>query len=135
QPRRARAAHAPSRRRRDRLGYRGGCMTFRRLLSLALRESRFARKRLFLFLSAISLGVAALVAVQGFASTMQREVGEQARAMLGADVQLSSRDPFGPRSTEVLESFAADGIDIARVTSFASMARHVESGSTRLVQV
>ncbi|MFO7285723.1 MAG: FtsX-like permease family protein [Gammaproteobacteria bacterium] len=110
-------------------------MTTRQLLSLAFRESRFARRRLFLFLSAISLGVAALVAVQGFASTMKREMSAQARAMLGADVQLQSRDPFGPRTTEVLESLARGGIDVARVTSFASMARHAENGATRLVQV
>jgi len=110
-------------------------MTARRLLSLAFRESRFARRRLFLFLSAISLGVAALVAVQGFASTMKREMSAQARAMLGADVQLQSRDPFGPRTTEVLESLARGGIEIARVTSFASMARHADNGATRLVQV
>jgi putative ABC transport system permease protein len=110
-------------------------MRFAQLLSLASRESRFARRRLFLFLSAISLGVAALVAVQGFASNMQREVREQARAMLGADVQLSSRAPFGPLSEEVLDSFAAEGVEISRVTSFTSMARHPDSGSTRLVQV
>lgn len=111
-------------------------MKARQLLSLAFRESRFARRRLFLFLSAISLGVAALVAVQGFASTMQREVRDQARAMLGADLQLRSRDPFGPRTAEVLDALADDeGIDVARVTSFASMARHAASGATRLVQV
>lgn len=105
------------------------------LLSLAFRESRFARRRLFLFLSAVSLGVAALVAVQGFASTMQREVSEQARAMLGADLQLRAREPFGPRSTETLVTLADDGFDVARVTSFASMARHTETGAARLAQV
>ncbi len=105
------------------------------LLSLAFRESRFARKRLFLFLSAISLGIAALVAVQGFASNMQQEVRAQARAMLGADLQLASREPFGPRSEEVLDSIAADGVDISRVTSFASMARHPETDAARLVRV
>ncbi|MEX2570773.1 MAG: FtsX-like permease family protein [Gemmatimonadota bacterium] len=105
------------------------------LLSLAWRESRFARRRLFLFLSAISLGVAALVAVQGFASNMQREVWNQARSMLGADLQLSSREPFGPLSEEVLDSIVQSGVDVARVTSFASMARHPGSGATRLVQV
>ena len=110
-------------------------MRTRQLLSLALRESRFARKRLFLFLSAISRGVAALVAVQGFAANMQSEVRGQARAMLGADLQLASREPFGPLTEEVLESIGADGVDIARVTSFSSMARHPESGATRLVQV
>jgi putative ABC transport system permease protein len=110
-------------------------MKARQLLSLAWRESRFARRRLFLFLSAISLGVAALVAVKGFASNMQREVQNQARAMLGADVSLSSREPFGDRTEEVLDSLGAARVPVARVTSFASMALHLPSGSTRLVQV
>jgi putative ABC transport system permease protein len=105
------------------------------LLSLAWRESRFARKRLFLFLSAISLGVAALVAVQGFAANMQAEVRNQARAMLGADVSLSSREPFGERTEELLDSVGAAGPDVVRVTSFASMALHPGTGATRLVQV
>src|SRR5690606_26755682 len=118
--------HDQARRRRDRRRYRRR-MTALEFLSLAWRESRFARKRLFLFLSAITLGVAALVAVQGFASNMQREVREQARAMLGADLQLASR--------ETLDAMEARGIDVARVTSFASMAREPGTGATRLVQV
>jgi putative ABC transport system permease protein len=110
-------------------------MSAGQLLSLAWRESRFARKRLFLFLSAISLGVAALVAVQGFAANMQTEVRNQARAMLGADVSLSSRQPFGDRTEAVLDSVQAQGVEVARVTSFASMALHIQNGATRLVQV
>ncbi|MQA92680.1 MAG: ABC transporter permease, partial [Gemmatimonas sp.] len=110
-------------------------MTTRQLLSLAWRESRFARKRLFLFLSSISLGVAALVAVQGFAANMQREVRQQARTMLGADVMLSSREPFRDRVEAILDSVSMSGVDMARVTSFASMALHPETGATRLVRV
>lgn len=110
-------------------------MSVRQLLSLAWRESRFARRRLFLFLSAISLGVAALVAVQGFASNMQREVRNQARAMLGADVSLSSRQAFGDETAAVLDSAGAAGVEIAEVISFVSMAQHPETGNTRLVQV
>jgi len=110
-------------------------MRLTQLLSLAWRESRFARKQLFLFLSAISLGVAALVAVQGFAANMQVEVRNQARAMLGADVSLSSRQPFGERTEAILDSVQAVGVPVARVTSFASMALHPPTGSSRLVQV
>jgi putative ABC transport system permease protein len=110
-------------------------MSARQLLALAWRESRFARRRLFLFLSAISLGVAALVAVQGFARNMQAEVRNQARAMLGADVSLSSREPFRDRTVELLDSVAAAGSEVVRVTSFASMALHPRTGATRLVQV
>ncbi len=110
-------------------------MRVRQLLGLAWRESRFARRRLFLFLSAISLGVAALVAVQGFASGMSRGVREEARALLGADVELSSRQPFGPRTAALLDSLRGDGVPTARVTSFASMALAPASGASRLVQV
>lgn len=109
-------------------------MNFRRLLSLAWRESRFARRRLFLFLSAISLGVAALVAVQGFGANMQREVRNEAREMLGADVSLSSREPFDQTTEALIDSVVAAGNDLARVTSFASMALH-PNGATRLVQI
>jgi len=42
----------------------------RALLSLAWRESRTARRRLLLYMSSISLGVAALVAIDSFASNV-----------------------------------------------------------------
>jgi putative ABC transport system permease protein len=110
-------------------------LTARRLFAFAWRESRFARRRLFLFLSAVSLGVAALVAVQGFASNMLRGVRLEARALLGADVRLSSREPFGERTEAFLDSLAASGAPVARMTSFASMAFVPRTGGTRLVQV
>jgi putative ABC transport system permease protein len=110
-------------------------LTARRLFAFAWRESRFARRRLFLFLSAISLGVAALVAVQGFASNMLRGVRLEARALLGADVRLSGREPFAPRTERFLDSLRASGAPVARMTSFASMAYVPRTGGTRLVQV
>jgi putative ABC transport system permease protein len=69
----------------------------RTLLALAWRESRFARRRLLLFLSSISLGVAALVAVQGFASNLARGVRDQARRCSAPTSSLASRQPFGER--------------------------------------
>ena len=110
-------------------------MTAKRLVAFAWRESRFARRRLFLFLSAISLGVAALVAVQGFATNLQRGVREEARALLGADLRLSSRQPFGPRTETLLDSLRGGGVAVSRMTSFASMALLPRTGFTRLVQV
>ncbi len=110
-------------------------MTLRRLLAFAWRETRFARRRLLLFLSAITLGVAALVAVQGFSATLQEGVRSQARALLGADLSLSTRQPFGGRTEALLDSLAAADVPIARVISFASMALLERTGATRLVQV
>jgi putative ABC transport system permease protein len=110
-------------------------MTPRAVLHLAWRESRFARRRLFLFLSAISLGVAALVAVQGFATSTAQGVRGESLALLGADFALSARQPFGPRTEALIDSLQASGVPVARVTSFNSMALHAPSGATRLVQV
>lgn len=110
-------------------------MSFRTLLSLAWRESRFARRRLFLFLSAITLGVAALVAVKGFAANLSRGVKEQSKSLLGADAVLASRQSFAKGTETLLDSLNGAGVTVARVTSFNSMALHAATGAVRLVQV
>ena len=47
------------------------------LLRLAWRESRTARRRLLLYMSSISLGVAALVAIDSFASNVQVSIEDR----------------------------------------------------------
>jgi len=108
---------------------------FRALAALAWRESRFARRRLLLFLSSISLGVAALVATQSFAANLAQGVRDQSRAMLGADLALSSNRRFGPETEKRLAAFRRRGVPVVRVTSFGSMALLERTGATRLAQV
>jgi putative ABC transport system permease protein len=110
-------------------------VSLRPLLALSWRESRFARRRLLLFLSSITLGVAALVATQSFAANLAAGVRDQARDMMGADVSLGSNRPFGPRTERVLDSLRRARIPVARVTSFASMALAERTGGARLAQV
>jgi putative ABC transport system permease protein len=106
------------------------------LLSLAWRESRTARRRLLLYMSSISLGVAALVAIDSFASNVTGSVREQSRALLGGDVSFGARQgPFTPRADSILDSLATTGVRFARQTTFASMGLVERSGGTRLVQV
>jgi putative ABC transport system permease protein len=107
----------------------------RPLLALSWRESRFARRRLFLFLSSITLGVAALVATQSFAANMAAGVDNQAREMMGADVSLNSNRSFTPGAERVLDSLRRAGVPVARVTSFVSMAQARRTGAARLAQV
>jgi putative ABC transport system permease protein len=110
-------------------------VSLRPLLALSWRESRFARRRLLLFLSSITLGVAALVATQSFAANLAAGVRDQARDLMGADVGLSSNRAFGPRTEQVLDSLRRARIPVARVTSFASMALAERTGGARLAQV
>jgi putative ABC transport system permease protein len=80
------------------------------LFSLAWKESRTARRRLLLYMSSISLGVAALVAIDSFASNTQRSVREQARALLGGDVSITARQPLSKRMASALDSMRARGV-------------------------
>lgn len=105
------------------------------LLALAWKESRTARRRLLLYMSAISLGVGALVAIDSFASNTQRSVREQARALLGGDISLSSRQPYSRSLVAALDSIKRSGIGVADVTTFTSMALVERTGRTRLSQI
>ena len=111
-------------------------MSLRPLLALSWRESRFARRRLLLFLSSITLGVAALIATQSFADNLAAGVREQAKGFMGADVALSSNRPFPPRSTAIVDSLQRRArVPIALTWSFASMALAERTGGARLSQV
>ncbi|MGH7521816.1 MAG: ABC transporter permease, partial [Gemmatimonadales bacterium] len=97
---------------------------------MAWRESRRSRRRLALYVSAVSLGVAALVAINSFSANVAAAVRGQARELLGADLELRSRQPFPDSIEMVLDSVAA-----ARVTSFGSMVLAPRTGLTRLFEV
>lgn len=105
------------------------------LFRLAWRESRTARRRLLLYMSSISLGVAALVAIDSFAANVQTSIAEQSRALLGGDINLRGRSGFTPGLDSILDSLSREGIPSARIVSFASMATASPSGGTRLAQV
>ncbi|MBW8770340.1 MAG: ABC transporter permease [Gemmatimonadetes bacterium] len=106
------------------------------LFHLAWRESRTARRRLLLYMSSISLGVAALVAIDSFASITHRSVREQARALLGGDISLTTRLPNYPKSViYALDSLNREGVGLAQVSTFGSMALVERTGHTRLAQV
>ena len=107
----------------------------RPLLRLAWRESRTARRRLLLYMSSISLGVAALVAIDSFASNVQVSIEAQSKALLGGDLNLRARDGFTPAIDSLLDSLGAAGIPSAKVQSFGSMAIVPRTGATRLSQV
>ncbi|HEV8445348.1 MAG TPA: FtsX-like permease family protein [Gemmatimonadaceae bacterium] len=107
----------------------------RQLLALAWRESRTARRRLLLYMSSISLGVAALVAIDSFSENTIRSVHEQSRALMGGDVAARRNAQRGPAIDSLVDSLARAGISNVTSTGFSSMALVPRSGGTRLVQV
>ncbi|WP_345242341.1 ABC transporter permease [Nibrella saemangeumensis] len=99
---------------------------------MAWRDSRRSRQRLLLFMSAIVLGIAALVAINSFGDNLARSVEDQARELLGADLVLSSGGEGKPKTQEFLRSI---GKDRSYEISFPSMVFFPSSGGVRLAQV
>lgn len=95
---------------------------------MAWRDSRTSRRRLLLFSSSISLGIAALVAIGSLGRNLERAIAEQAKALLGADLVLSSRTAL---TAEMEALFARIGGEQARETSFSTMLQL--TNGTRLV--
>ena len=103
--------------------------------SLAWRESRTARRRLLLYMSSISLGVAALVAIDSFATNIVQSVKDQSRALMGGDISFNSSKPFTPATDSLFDSLSRHGVSFARVTTFPSMAVVPRTAGTRFTQV
>lgn len=100
--------------------------------TMAWRDSRGSRARLLLAVVAIAVGIAAFSAITAFEANVREAVYAQAKAMLGADLVLSSRQPFAPETEALLDSLG--GAQSREIRS-ASMAYFPASGVARLVQV
>ncbi len=110
-------------------------MRLRFPLTLAWREGRSTARRVGVYMASITLGVAALVAIQGFRDDVARSVREQARVLLGADARMSANRPFPDSVEAVVDSLAAAGHPSARVTTVVSMVMAPRTGDVRLLQV
>ncbi|HTR76786.1 MAG TPA: FtsX-like permease family protein [Gemmatimonadaceae bacterium] len=108
---------------------------FAGLAAVAWRESRTARRRLLLYMSSITLGVAALVAIDAFAENATDTVHDQSRALLGGDLALNARDTFSTPVVRLFDSLSRTGYGIARQTTLASMAVGRDTTALRLVQL
>jgi len=102
------------------------------VLKMAWRDSRGSRKRLALYLSAMVLGVAALVAIRGFGDNMSRTIDQEAKTLLGADLAFESEQPFDDSTEALIDSI---GGTQSRRVSFGSMAVFPQSDGTRLTAV
>ena len=102
------------------------------LWKMAWRDSRGSRQRLLLAMAAISIGMAAFIAITAFDANVRDAVQHQAKSLLGADLVLSSRQPLTPETEALLAEL---GGEQSREISCTSMAYFPKSAASRLVQV
>ncbi len=99
---------------------------------MAWRDSRSQRVRLVVFSLAIVSGIAALTAIHSLKASVERGISSEAKALLGSDLQVSSRKEF---SSEEVEGLAGMAKRTSREISFPSMMRFLPDGGARLMQV
>lgn len=100
---------------------------------MAWRDSRRDRRRLLLFSLSIVFGIAALVSIGSLRDNLQDTIDDQAKALLGADLMLTSRRPFDADTEKLVEDIRGEKVD---ETSFTTMLVFPDSGGgTRLAQM
>jgi putative ABC transport system permease protein len=102
------------------------------LLKMAWRDSRRNRSRLFLFVSSIVLGIAALVAIFSLGDNVRSDIDSQAKTLVGADLVIESNKKISSRIRPLLDSLG-DQRSVER--TFGSMIYFTKNDGTRLVQV
>jgi putative ABC transport system permease protein len=107
-------------------------LNFLWLLQMAWRDSRKNRSRLLLFISSVVLGIGALVAIYSLGNNLHDEVNNQAAALLGADLEISSNHTATMPVKRIIDSL---GDERSAEQSFASMVLFIKSSGTRLIQV
>ncbi|MAO65173.1 MAG: hypothetical protein CL666_09255 [Balneola sp.] len=99
---------------------------------MAWRDSRSNRSKLFLFMAAIIVGVAAQVAITSFRANLNESIESQAKELLGADLEVERNAPLQEEVQAVLDSL---GGDVSTALEFNSMALFPKNGNTRLSQI
>ena len=102
------------------------------ILKMAWRDSRRNRARLFLFVSAVVAGIAALTAVRSFSVNLTRDIDREAKTLLGADLLIDARHPA---PDTLLATYVPEGSQGASIVNFLSMVRFPSNGGTRLSQI
>ncbi|WP_291783147.1 FtsX-like permease family protein [Cecembia sp.] len=99
------------------------------ILKMAFRDFRKNFSRLLLFVSSMVVGIAALVGISSFGENLKKDIDQQSKELVGADLVLSKSSPLGVQGTDTL------ALNQANEVNFASMVVFPETGESRLTQV
>ncbi len=99
---------------------------------IAWRDTKNNRIRLCLYVGSMLFGIAALVAVNAFNYNLWKDIDNQARAFLAADLVLYANHDFEELNTSYFDSLANEQAEDARLSSMISFPK---SGISRLAKV
>ena len=87
---------------------------------MAWKDARHHWDRLFLFISAIIIGIAALVAINSFNLNLTEAIDNQARGLMGADLVVDADAPFEEELITLFDSIPAEQAEELSMASMVS---------------
>lgn len=102
------------------------------IINTAIRDSRKDRSKLFLFMSSIILGVAALVAINSFNDNLVRDINTQSKSLLGADMTVGGNHPIPESLSVSLDSLTDERSSEVELFSMSYLPSVGESQFVRL---
>ncbi|MBT4016292.1 MAG: FtsX-like permease family protein, partial [Deltaproteobacteria bacterium] len=102
-------------------------------LKLAFRELLNNRRFSLFFIFNLALGLAGFIALDSFKESLDNHLGQNSKAILGADIALTSYLPFEDKTLDALEAkFPQNTLSTRKTTLFTMVASEDQS---RLVQI
>src|SRR5688572_919966 len=108
-------------------------MTLPQYFRLAVRESRRSRGRIFLFMSCIAVGVAAVVIVAGLSKSVEQGVRTEGRRLMAADLAVEGRRPLPADLNALLAR--EPGVLRTDVREFVSIVSTARSDQSQLAEL
>jgi putative ABC transport system permease protein len=104
---------------------------------MTLRELRASWRRLVFFFVCVAIGVGAIVALRSVIQNVRSELVRQARAMLAADVIVSTNRPWNPEVRRRIDGRIAEAPVSARTEAIetATMVRPAAGSVARMVEL
>ncbi len=102
------------------------------ILKTAYLDSRKNRAKLFLFISSIILGITALVAINSFNYNLVKDIDEESKSLLGADLVISGNRELPPELAIIRDSLPGE---VSSELELFSMAYIPKSQETQFVRI
>ena len=98
----------------------------------ALRDARGSRAKAVLYALSMALGMAALVAMGSFGADLDQAVNEQAKSLVGSDLTVFSRKPFGTEAENFFSQVPGESSELIGFSSMAYFPKVEEAALARI---
>lgn len=99
---------------------------------MAWRDARHNFSRLFLFMTSLITGIAAVVSLDSLNQTLQSDIDRNAKELLGADLVINSDKKF---NADIQQAFDSLKLEQASEADMASMVLFLNNNQSRLIRL